>query len=244
MSGALAGKAIVVTGATSGIGAALVERLVAAGARVGGIGRDPAKLAAAASRWGALFVPLEADLAVPEARARVAAATAEAFPHLDALVNNAAEVVYELPTALPIARWRELLEVNFLAGVELVQALVPRMSAGSHVVNVSSITARFAPNARFAPYAVTKVAVSSLTDALRLELDPAGIRVTLVLPGLVDTPIYDKVAGFEKTKKKISEQVPTWLSAGDVADAIVWALDRPPHVVVGEMVLLPRGQPR
>ena len=91
---------------------------------------------------------------------------------------------------------------------------------------------------------LTKVAVDRLTEALRLELDPKGMRVSVVTPGLVDTPIYDKVAGFAKTRAKIAEQIPPWLTPADIAEAIIWVLSRPPHVVVSEVALMPVGQPR
>jgi NADP-dependent 3-hydroxy acid dehydrogenase YdfG len=118
------------------------------------------------------------------------------------------------------------------------------MRAGGHIVNTSSVTTRFLPNERFAPYAVTKSAIDQFHAGLRLELEPRGIKTTLVAPGLVDTPIYDKLDGFEKTRAKIREAIPVWLSADDVAEAIVWALSRPSHVVVGELVLFPQGQAR
>jgi len=112
------------------------------------------------------------------------------------------------------------------------------------VVNISSVTARYAPSARFGPYAVTKAALDSFTTMLRLELDPRGVRVTSIAPGLVETPIYDKVEGFSAAREKLAKQIPRWLSAGEVADAIIWVLARPPHVVVGELTLMPSGQAR
>jgi NAD(P)-dependent dehydrogenase (short-subunit alcohol dehydrogenase family) len=141
-------------------------------------------------------------------------------------------------------RWRSLFEVNLFAVMEITKRLAPRMGPGSHVVNVSSVTARFAPNERFAPYAVTKAALDHWHAGLRQELEPRRVKTTLVAPGLVDTPIYDKVKGFERTRGKLREQLPRWLDAGDVADAVLWALGRPDHVCVGEMTLLPAGQVR
>jgi NADP-dependent 3-hydroxy acid dehydrogenase YdfG len=240
----LAGKVAVVTGVTSGIGAALTTRLLAEGMTVAGIARDARRLAAAAARWGSAFHPIHADLASPEVRQCGIEALVARFPHVDLLVNNAAECVYETPLGLGIERWRELLEVNLLAAIALVQALVPALQGHGHVVNVSSVTARFVANARFAPYALTKAAVERFTEALRLELQPLGIKVSLLAPGLVDTPIYDKVAGFEKARARLAEQVPTWLRAEDVAEAIVWMFAQPAHVLVSELVLMPRDQPR
>jgi NAD(P)-dependent dehydrogenase (short-subunit alcohol dehydrogenase family) len=234
----------VVSGVTSGIGRALVTRLLDEGCRVFGIARDRDRLGEAAHAWGAPFVGVRADLASPADRARCCDEICARFDRIDVLVNNAAQCVYETPLALTMDAWRDLFEVNLMAVIELTRAIVPRMGREGHVVSMSSVTGRFVPNERFSPYALTKAAIDQWHQGLRLELEPKGIKTTLVVPGLVDTPIYDKVAGFEKTRAKIKEQIPTWLTPEDVADAIVWTLSRPAHVVVGEIVLLPRGQAR
>ncbi len=235
-------RTAVVTGVTSGIGAALARRLLAAGMTVAGVARDADKLAALAATQG--LIPVRADLAEPAERARAVAELRERLARVDVLCHNAAEVVYHAPAELPVARWRRLLEVNLLAGVELVGGLLDRIGPGGDVVLVSSATARFLPGARFGPYATSKRAVEEWARALRLELAPRGVRVTVIVPGLVDTPIYDQVAGFDEMRAKLRAQVPVWLSAGDVAEAIAWALARPPHVTVSELVLLPGGQAR
>jgi NADP-dependent 3-hydroxy acid dehydrogenase YdfG len=118
------------------------------------------------------------------------------------------------------------------------------MGPGGHVVQISSVTARFLPTAKFGAYAMTKSAVEQLVEALRLELAPRGVRVSSVSPGLVDTPIYDKLDGFSEARAKLRTQVPDWLSSEDVADAVVWILSRPANVVVSELVVMPKGQVR
>jgi NADP-dependent 3-hydroxy acid dehydrogenase YdfG len=244
MHSCFAGKIAVVTGVTSGIGEALTTRLIAEGMTVAGVARHAGRLAAAAERWGDAFCPILTDLASPEMREQCIGELVARFPHVDLLVNNAAECVYETPLALEIERWRTLLEVNLLAAIALVQALTPALRGGGHVINLSSVTTRFLANARFAPYALTKAAVERFTEALRLELQPLGVKVSLLAPGLVDTPIYDKVSGFEKTRARLREQVPTWLRVEDVVEAIVWVFGQPEHVLVSELVILPREQPR
>jgi ribitol 2-dehydrogenase len=240
----LKGKLAVVSGATSGIGQACVQALLSCDVAVIALGRDPAKLEQARSRYGPNLTTLCAELADPEARARTVEELGRLGRAPDIFVSNAAECVFESMLSFPAARLARLFEVNVTAAMELTQALVSRMQPGGHVVQISSVVARQLPAAKYGPYAATKAALDCLTEALRLELHPRGIRVSSVAPGLVDTPIYDKLPDFARTKAKIREQVPTWLSAEDVAEAILWILSRPAHVVCSELTLLPSAQAR
>jgi NADP-dependent 3-hydroxy acid dehydrogenase YdfG len=244
VAGAFAGKLAVVTGATSGIGAAIVRRLCSDGATVIGIGRQAERLASEAARAEGRFIGVAADLAEARGRALAVEAVCARAPRLDALINNAGEASYDPPLALGVAGWRALFEINLHAALELSLALAPRLAAGGNLLNVSSVTARFVPSARFAAYAATKGALERITEALRLELDPRGVRVTSLAPGLVDTPIYDQLPSFAGARDKLRQQVPRWLDAADVAEAVAWVLARPPHVAVAELMLLPSGQAR
>lgn len=238
----LRGKLALVTGVTSGIGAATVRALLGQEMRVLGVGRDADRLARAARDFGGDFQPILVDLADPEARQRALAELPQEPVQL--LVNNAAECVYESPLQLPAERLSRLFEINVTAALELVQVVARRMPPGAQIVNLTSVVARHLPAAKFAPYAASKAALDCLSEALRLELHPRGIHVSTVAPGLVDTPIYDKVSGFDRAKQKIQEQVPVWLTAADVADAIVWVATRPAHLVVSDLSLLPSAQAR
>lgn len=239
----LQGQLALVTGVTSGIGAATVRALLAEGMQVLGVGRDPERLDSAARGFGPQFRPILADLAVPASRQRAFAQLATSEP-VRLLVNNAAECLYDSPLAVPAARVSRLFEINVSAVVELTQQVARRMTPGAHIVNVSSVVAQHLPSAKFAPYAASKAALDCVSEALRLELHPRGIHVSTVSPGLVDTPIYDKVEGFERARQKIREQVPAWLTAEDVSDAIVWIASRPPHLVVSQLTILPSAQAR
>jgi NADP-dependent 3-hydroxy acid dehydrogenase YdfG len=236
------GKLACVTGVTSGIGAAVVRALLAHEFRVIGVGRDAERLAAAERELGAQFRGLEVDLAEPEARRRALSKLTE--EPIELLVNNAAECVFESLESLPPSRLSRLFEINVSAVLELVQTVAPRMSAGARIVNVSSVVAQHLPSAKFAAYAATKTALDCLSEALRLELHPRGVLISTVRPGLVDTPIYDKVEGFERARERLHEQVPTWLTAEEVADAIVWVATRPAHLVISELTILPSAQAR
>jgi NAD(P)-dependent dehydrogenase (short-subunit alcohol dehydrogenase family) len=169
MNTALEGKLAVVTGVTSGIGEAIATRLLRAGARVVGIARTAAKLEALQRSWGDRFEARAIDLADTGGRARGIDLLAQDHPRVDVVVNNAAECLYEAPLDTPIETYRRLLEVNVLSGIELVQGLVPRMSAGGHVVQLSSVTARHLPAAKFAPYAMTKALSERFVEALRIR---------------------------------------------------------------------------
>jgi NAD(P)-dependent dehydrogenase (short-subunit alcohol dehydrogenase family) len=244
MSLPLENQRAVVTGVTSGIGEALVERLLRSGASVAGVGRDAAKLAACKERWGPRFTRVEADLADPGARARAASAIAEQLERIDVVINNAADCVFETWLGVDAARWSRLFEVNVTAALDIVQRLSPRVADGGQILNVSSVVARSQPFGRFSPYALTKSALDELTIGLRSELAARGVKVMLLAPGLVDTPIYDKVEGFEATRAALKKQVPRWLEPGEVADVALWMLTRPPSIVLSDVVVLPRHQAR
>lgn len=239
----LQGQLALVTGVTSGIGAATVRALLAEGMQVLGVGRDAERLDVAARGFGPQFRPILVDLAVPAARQRAFAQLATSEP-VRLLINNAAECLYEGPLDVPAERLSRLFEINVSAVLELTQQVAQRMTAGAHIVNVSSVVAQHLPSAKFAPYAASKTALDCLSEALRLELHPRGIHVSTLSPGLVDTPIYDKVQGFERARQKIREQVPAWLTPEDVASAIVWVATRPPHLVVSQLTILPSAQAR
>ena len=234
-------RVAVVTGASSGIGRAVVARLLSDGVQVVGVGRDWPRLRAAGA--GDRYLPITADLSTAEGRVAVVATVRHRFETVWALINCAAEIVYESPSSLGSPAWRTLFEVNVLAPADLVRGLADRLRGG-HVVSLSSVTARALPGAKFGPYAATKSALETWSASLRLEAATAGFAVTLIVPGLVETPLYDRVAGFDKVLARLRADIPIWLSPDEVADAVVWTLTRPAHVVVSEIVLLPAGQAR
>jgi NAD(P)-dependent dehydrogenase (short-subunit alcohol dehydrogenase family) len=180
----LSGRRALVTGGTRGIGAAITEQLLGAGASVAITARSsPANVPE-----GASFV--DGDLGTPEGVAQVASRAAAALGGIDILVNNAGAAVAHPQGmgAISDKEWVEALQVNFLASVRLTAALLdafPPEGPGA-IVNISSASAHV-PAPPVAHYAAAKAALRAYSKALATELGPRGIRVNSVTPGSIDT---------------------------------------------------------
>jgi NADP-dependent 3-hydroxy acid dehydrogenase YdfG len=224
-----------VTGASTGIGAATARALAAAGAAVAVTGRRRERL----EELGAAAV-IPADLRVaPDAQGFVARAHAQ-LGRLDVLVNCAGCLHPGRLDAGSSGEWQEMAEVNLLAAVNCSYAAVRAMreTGCGHIVNVSSVVAR-APLAEWGVYAATKAGLSAFSSALRAELLPDNIRVTLVEPGFTETEMTAR-EGVRPIVDALSAQRGTGLmQPGDIAEAIVFAVTRPPRMTVEEMVLRP-----
>lgn len=173
----LGGRTALVTGAASGIGAAIAGRFRAAGARV--VGLD---LSSAADVDEALVADLRSDAEVAEAMARLGG--------IDILVHAAAISVHGGVVDTDPAAWADIYEVNVIGAVRLMRHAVPAMRArgGGSVLLLSSINAGFA-TPTLAAYAASKAAIESLTRTAALEFAPDGIRVNAIAPASVDTPL-------------------------------------------------------
>ncbi len=192
---------VVVTGASSGIGRATALMLARHGLRVFATVRRAADAEAVQVAAGAVGVgnavrPVLLDVtdptAIAEAAELVRRELAERGGALVGLVNNAGVVVGGPLEEVPLERLREVLEVNVVGAVAVTQAFLPLLRAGrGRIVNVSSVSGRVAPPF-LGPYAASKFALEALSDALRVELRPWGLRVVLVEPGPVETPFWDK----------------------------------------------------
>ena len=177
---------VVVTGASSGIGAATVARLAKGGFDVIAGVRKPEDGERLGVRWVRLDVT-DAD--------SIAAAAADVGNRLDGLVNNAGVAVTAPLELIPIDELRRQLEINLIGQVAVTQAFLPALRAArGRIVNMSSIGGKVAlPLA--GPYAASKFALEAVSDSLRRELRPSGVRVAVIEPGAVLTPIWDKGEG-------------------------------------------------
>lgn len=195
-------KTALVTGATGGFGWLTALELARTGYLVAAGGRGPAKLReleeqAAAGGLAGRIIPVELDVTDGTAAARAASWIMERFGRIDVLVNNAGIAVGGYTEDVPMEQWRLQMETNVLGLVSVTQAVLPYMrEAGSGtVINVSSISGRTGfPG--FGPYAASKFAVEGLSEALRLEMLPYGVKVALVEPGSYRTAIWQK--GFDR----------------------------------------------
>lgn len=204
-------KTILVTGGSSGIGLAAAQAFAAEGARVIITGRDTAALEQAKATLGPDAVALVNDAGrLADAKA-LAAALAAADLRLDAVFLNAGTAKFAAFPDVDEALWDQIFDTNIKGPYFQVQALLPRLNPGASIVINGSINARIGmPNSSV--YAASKAAVISLAKTLSAELLPRGVRVNVLSPGPVATPLYGKLgldaASLEATAAQIQNQIP------------------------------------
>lgn len=191
----LAGQVVIITGASSGIGEATARRLAAHGARVVIAARRTERLdtlARAIDPTGSRVLVVGGDVTSDADRRKLVEATLKKFGRIDALVNNAGYGTRGPVEIVPIEAIRENFETNVFALIALTQLVLPLMRAqGSGcIVNIGSVAGRIA-RPLSSIYDATKHALEALTDGLRGELKPFGVRVTLIRPGFIVTEFID-----------------------------------------------------
>lgn len=241
-------RVAVVTGASSGIGAATSRALAAAGFHVVCAARRVDRLAALADEIGGTAV--ECDVTSGESVAALAEAvaglTGGGTGRLDVLVNNAGGAIGLEPVESADAEaWRRMYDVNVLGVLRVTQALLPalRASGDAVLVNVGSTAGRIAYEGG-AGYTAAKHGLQVMTETLRLELVGEPIRISEVAPGMVATEEFslNRFGGDADKAAGVYAGVPDPLVAEDVADAIAWVATRPSHVNIDELVIKPRAQ--
>jgi NADP-dependent 3-hydroxy acid dehydrogenase YdfG len=225
------GRVALITGASTGIGAATARRLAAAGWRLVLGARSLDTLEALAAELGGNDVARAQRLDVTEWQSNLdaAAVTIDAFGRIDAVFANAGFGAARGFLVESPEQWRSMVDTNVTGAAYTVRATLPELlRTRGHVLLTSSTAGR-----RVLPgsmYSVTKHAVTAMGEALRQEVTDAGVRVTLIEPGMTDTPFFD-------------DGTPEWaLVDDDIARAVQYALDQPPHVTVCEVLVRPTNQ--
>ncbi|MER6530670.1 SDR family NAD(P)-dependent oxidoreductase [Streptomyces sp. NPDC001508] len=240
-----ASRIAVVTGASSGIGAATARALAAAGYRVVLTARRKDRIEALAEEidaagGAATAYPLDVTdrAAVDE--------FATAFKTVGVLVNNAGGALGADPVATgDPADWRAMYETNVIGTLNLTQALLPQLEAsGDGTVVVVSSTAGHGTYEGGAGYVAAKHGAHVLAETLRLEIVGRPVRVIEIAPGMVRTDEFalTRFGGDAEKAAKVYEGVAEPLTAQDVAETIAWAVTRPSHVNVDLLILRPRAQ--
>ena len=231
--GKLSGKVVAVTGASSGIGAILAVRLAELEAIPVLIARRGDKLSELAKQIQGDYLTIEADVTVLEQVEAAAAQIVERYGRIDVWVNNAGAGLFETVIDMPIAQFRQMMDVIYMSIVYCVKTVLPIMlTAGQgHIVNVVSVAGKLG-TAKSAAYSASKHAALGLTNSLRAELIGTGIRVSSINPGPIDTPFFDiadpsghykkNVGWFMLKPEKVVNQICKILMNGKAEVTLPW----------------------
>jgi NADP-dependent 3-hydroxy acid dehydrogenase YdfG len=225
-----------ITGGSSGIGAAAARLLLAGGHRVAVTGRDQGRLDRFVKQLDepAGLLALAGDAADHDSVRAAVAGTVEAFGRLDTVVANAGFATHDTLADGDPYGWREMVLTNVLGPALLIHAALPELKRSKGRIVLIGSVAGFA-NTPGNIYGATKWAVTGMAENTRLMVTGAGVGVTLVAPGRVQTSFWDnRSAGLPDGHL---------LTADEIGAAIVWAIDQPAGVDVNTMVIRPIGQP-
>jgi len=240
------GDIAIVTGAGSGIGRAVARRLAEQSTMVILFGRDREALEETAEAPGA-FLVVQGDVSRPEDVDGLVAA-ADATGSVSVLVNNAGCMPIAPAVSATMSDWQDTINTNLLGTLRVTHGILPGMlrSGGGHIVMISSVAGRH-PFPAASVYSASKAALDSFSEGLRAEL-AAGtkrggppVRVTTIAPGAVDTPLTSSIRDPQTRADTESyyASMTAPLTADDVADAVCFAIEAPPHVCISDITLRP-----
>ena len=222
---------VLITGASSGIGAATARAASAAGHRLVLAARSTDALRALADELGGQgrALAVECDVTEWSQQQAMVAQALDAFGRIDVAFANAGFGARRGFQEESPDHWRAMVLTNVYGAALTVRATMDQLRASrGHLLLMGSVAGRKVPPGSL--YGATKWAVTAMSEAARMELHGTGVRVTLVSPGTVETPFYDEPVGGEQ------------LGADDVARAVMYAIAQPPHIDVNEILIRPTVQ--
>lgn len=244
MAGQLTGKVALVTGGSTGIGAAVACALAKAGAAVAITGRRKQRLdevVAEITAVGGTALALASDVADEASAFGAVEACVEALGRLDIVINSAGVNEAGGIQSLDLAAWRKVIDVNLWGTIYTTKAAVPHLQAagGGDIINISSTAGRRAAGL-FASYATSKHGVNGFTESIRQELGGDNIRVCVVEPGATDTEIADSISD-PQWSAAIRSHVTKGgaMQAADIAEAIMFVLALPRRANVSQILIRP-----
>ena len=246
MSFDFTGRTAVVTGASRGIGEAIVRQLDAAGARVALVARSADRLSAIAADLEHDPLVIAVDLSEPDSVERISSTVLDAFGGLDVLINNAAVERNQPASKVTGDAIDETLFVNLRQAFMLCSAFAkPLFASQGAIVNVTSTAATGAGGTQGA-YAASKGGLNTLTKNLANEWASKGVRVNAVAPGLVDTEMWGptfELLGEEKVRENFVKSVPLgrWGTADEIADVVCFLASEKAAYVTGQVLRVDGG---
>ena len=252
MEPVLKGTVALVTGASSGIGAATASVLAARGAAVALAARRKDRLDALAAdirEQGGTALVLECDVTDQEQAADAVTRAVADLGRLDTLINNAGVMLLGPVAGAPLSEWQRMVDLNVLGLLYCAHAAVPHLLQAAQdaprqvadMVNISSVAGRAARNGN-GVYSLTKFGIGAFSESLRQELARRYVRVSLVEPGATATELASH--NRPEIRESIRSQLGQRMQAEDIADAIGYIVTRPRHVAVNEMLIRPTEQVR
>ena len=241
MTQSLAGKVVIITGASSGIGEAMARRLAAAGCKLTLAARSLDKLQALADELDCAALVVGADMTKPAEIETMVARTVAAFGNVDVLCANAGIYIPGEFAEGDIDELARLLTINVEAVMRCAHAVIPHMQAqASGDIVVTSSIAGFSDIHWEPVYSASKNAIQTFVHTVRRQLAGSGIRVMSLAPGQVANPLW----GFYEAAEiaRVSQGQRTHLTSEDCADALVFMLSQPAHVTIRDLVILPQNQ--
>src|SRR5688572_6348137 len=237
-------KTILVTGASAGFGAAIVERFAGAGWRVVATGRRADRLRALAERFGTDVVhPAAFDIRDVEAMQAALDAIPAPFRGIDVLVNNAGLALGTAPAQrADLAQWRQMIDTNVTALATMTHKLLPGLiKRRGAIFNISSIAGSY-PYTGGNVYGATKAFVTQFSLNLRSDLHGTGVRVTSIEPGLAETEFTLVRTGGDQAASDALYAGTQPITAEDIAGSVWWIANLPPHLNINRFEVMPVSQ--